>query len=290
MVFFPNCKVNIGLHVKGKRPDGYHNLETVFYPVPLRDAAEVTPYTVRTEHAPFELNMSGEPVPGEVSTNLCTRAWQLIKADYPDIPPVRMHLHKRIPTGAGLGGGSADGAFMLLLLNEVCKLNIGSDKLRSYALQLGSDCPFFIVNKPCYAAGRGEIIEPISLDLSDYYFVIVYPGIHIHTGDVFKQLGDMRRSTAGATENETQANTLKDVVMEPVSTWKNVVVNDFELPVFERHPEIKHIKEQLYFAGAEYASMTGTGSSVFGIFHNSKKAGNLVLPNHYKVFNLKQSN
>lgn len=280
MVLFPNCKINLGLRVTGKRPDGYHDLETIFFPVPLRDAAEIITFPSRKEHIePFELTVTGIAVPGEPSSNLCTKAWQLIKNDFPEIPSVRMHLHKSIPIGGGLGGGSSDGAFTLMLLNEELKLGLNTKKLMDYALKLGSDCPFFILNKPCFATGRGEIMEEINVDLAGYYFVVINPGIHISTAEAFSTLTEFGHSSGS----------LKNIIAAPINTWKENLVNDFEEPLFKKHPLLKEIRDQLYEAGATYASMTGTGSSVYGIFFNSKKTGNLPAGEKIKVYILKPS-
>ncbi len=180
-------------------------------------------------------------------------------------------MHKTIPAGAGLGGGSADGAFMLMLLNDKFKLNIPQEKLIDYALALGSDCPFFIINKPCFAQQRGEVIETISLDLSGYELVLINPGIHINTGWAFTQV------------NFSNSNTIKAVVQQPVETWKEQLINDFELPVFEKYPEIKNIKDYLYQNGALYASMSGSGSSVYGIFNKKINIDNVFFPSHYFI-------
>jgi 4-diphosphocytidyl-2-C-methyl-D-erythritol kinase len=279
LVLFPNCKINLGLRVTGKRPDGYHDLETIFYPVQLRDAAEITRQGPEGKRDGFKLTITGTDIPGDISSNLCTKAWQLIKKDFPGIPAVRMHLHKAIPIGGGLGGGSADGAFTLILLNDELKLNLTTEKLLAYALQLGSDCPFFIINKPCYATGRGEIMEQISVDLSDHHFVIVNPGIHVSTAEAFN----------GINTSSDVKQSLKEIIAQPVDTWKHSLVNEFEPPVFARHPELKEIKEKLYASGARYASMTGTGSSIFGIFHNSKKTANLLAGEKLRVHILNQS-
>jgi 4-diphosphocytidyl-2-C-methyl-D-erythritol kinase len=277
LVLFPNCKINLGLRVTGKRADSYHDLETIFYPVPLRDAAEITTYPAKKADEAFELTITGIEIPGGVSSNLCTRAWQLIKKDFPDIPAVRMHLHKAIPVGGGLGGGSSDGAFTLILLNEELKLKLTTEKLLAYALQLGSDCPFFILNRPCYATGRGEIMEEVSIELSDHYFVIVNAGIHISTAEAFSSVVPSIKQPP-----------LKEIIGQPISSWKDTLVNQFEEEAFTRHPELKKIKEQLYESGAAYASMTGTGSTIYGIFHNSKKTANLLAGEKFGVYILNQ--
>lgn len=249
MVIFPNCKINLGLHITGKRPDGFHELETVFYPVQLRDILEVVSSTS------LEFQSTGLAIPGNPASNLCLKAYQLLKEDFPQLPPVQMHLHKIIPMGAGLGGGSADGAFALRLLNEKYKLNISSQQLIDYAAKLGSDCPFFIMNKACYATGRGEILNPIILDLSCYRFVIVHPGIHINTKWAFEQI-----------QPGLPSRSIKDIIQLPIQDWKHYLSNDFEAPIMQNYPAIEAIKMALYNDGAIYASMSGSGSAVFGIY------------------------
>ena len=279
MVLFPNCKINLGLHVAGKRADGYHDLETVFYPVPLKDAAEITTTAPRKDHPEFDLTLTGTQIPGELSNNLCTKAWQLIKNDFPDIPAVRMHLHKAIPIGGGLGGGSSDGAFTLILLNEELKLNLSTEKLLAYALKLGSDCPFFILNKPCYATGRGEDMEEINVPLNGYHFVIIDPAIHISTAEAFRDI----------TISKNQFSSVREIVTQSPDTWEGNLVNQFEEPVFKKHPQLQAIKQKLYDSGATYASMTGTGSCIYGIFHNSKKTANLLAGEKYRIYTLTHS-
>src|SRR4051812_48038165 len=235
MVLFPNCKINIGLNVIRKRADGYHDLETVFYPVALTDALEIIPSTE------ISFQLSGLPVIDAIENNLCLKAYHLLKKDYPDLPPVSIHLLKAIPIGAGLGGGSADGAFMLTLLNRKFLLNLSQDKLIYYALQLGSDCPFFIVNKPCLATGRGEKLSPVELDLGEYDIVLVNPKVHISTREAFSQLVPKIPEKA-----------IAEIIRQPIATWKDELQNDFEKTVFQLHPAIKKIKDDLYHAGAVY--------------------------------------
>lgn len=249
MVFFPNCKINLGLHVIGKRADGYHNLATIFYPVAVKDALEIIP------SPQFSFQLTGLPVNDTVDNNLCVKAYLLLKKDFPDLPPVSIHLHKAIPMGAGLGGGSADAAFMLIMLNKKFRLHLAEEKLISYALQLGSDCPFFIINKPCFATGRGENLSPIELDMLRYKIVLINPGIHVSTKEAFSKL-ILAKPAKG----------IQEIIKQPIESWKAELKNDFEETVFELHPAIKIIKEQLYKKGAMYASMTGSGSTVFGIF------------------------
>ena len=186
MVSFPNCKINLGLNIVNKRNDGYHDFETVFFPIHLKDALEII------EKEKFEFSTSGLPIEGEPEKNLCIKAYQLLKKDFPQLPAVQMHLHKAIPMGAGLGGGSADGAFTLKLLNKKFDLSLSEKQLINYSLQLGSDCPFFILNKPCFATGRGEILEQIDLDLSEYKILIVHPAIHISTAWAFSTIKPLK--------------------------------------------------------------------------------------------------
>ena len=247
MISFPNCKINLGLGVLRKREDGYHDIQTVFYPLPLHDAIEV----IQAEKDSF--SVSGIPVE-ETSSNLCMKALQLLQQDF-TIPPVHLHLHKRIPMGAGLGGGSADGAYTLLLLNDKFSLGLTKDQLATYALQLGSDCPFFIYNQPCLAGGRGEALEMLTLDLSAYKLVVVHPGIHVSTAWAFSQL-----------QPRSDRPSLHEIIQLPVAEWKGRLYNDFEVPVSAKHPEIAAIRDQLYEGGAVYAAMSGSGSSVFGLF------------------------
>jgi len=261
MLLFPNAKINLGLHITGKRADGYHELATVFYPVLLKDVLEIIQTDkATTNHEPHTnstiiFTTTGLTIPGEPDKNLCVKAYHLLQKDYPELPAIKMHLHKIIPMGAGLGGGSADGAFALRLINQKFQLHLSDQQLIHYAAQLGSDCPFFILNKPCFATGRGELLEPINLDLSDYQFVLVNPNIHISTKWAFEQL----------TPSKPQAD-LRSIVQQPIESWKNNLYNDFEAPIAKHHPEIQSIKDTLYSNGAIYASMTGSGSTVFGIF------------------------
>ncbi len=249
MVIFPNCKINLGLHITGKRPDGFHDLETVFYPIPLKDILEVVPSTE------LQFDSSGLSIPGNPDNNLCLKAYHLLKQDFPTLPPVHLHLHKIIPMGAGLGGGSADGAFTLRLINEKYRLNIPTQQLIEYAAKLGSDCPFFILNKACYATGRGEILNQLPLDLSNYHFVLVNPEIHVNTKWAFEQI----------TPSPSGKNLLS-ILEQPIDEWRNYLFNDFEAPITKAYPSIGIIKDQLYKLGASYAAMSGSGSTLFGIF------------------------
>lgn len=246
MITFPNGKINIGLQVTGKRHDGFHDLQTIFYPISIKDVLEIIDSPI--------LNFSSGGLHIDASQNLCVQAYNLLKKDF-QIPPVHIHLHKLIPVGAGLGGGSADATSCLQLLNEKCKLDLTTMQLNNYALALGSDCPFFLLNKPCYATGRGEKLEEIALDLSSYKILLVHPGIHINTGWAFSQLNI-----------NTNFSDLKKNVSQPVTKWKENILNDFEKPVFTAYPAIEALKNEMYQHGALYAAMSGSGSSVFGIF------------------------
>lgn len=252
MITYPNAKINLGLNIVEKRPDGYHNLETIFYPINLQDALEVTKLDDEKE---YSLTLSGTPIEGETDDNLVVKAYRLLKADYPDMAPVNIHMFKHIPTGAGLGGGSSDAAFMIKLLNEKFHLNISIEKMEEYASRLGADCAFFIKNQPVFASGIGNIFEPVQLSLKGYYLVLVKPDIFVSTKEAYALV-----------KPHKPAVSLKEIVRMPVETWRATMKNDFEESVFARYPEIAAIKDKLYDMGAIYASMSGSGSSVFGIF------------------------
>jgi 4-diphosphocytidyl-2-C-methyl-D-erythritol kinase len=266
VIIFPNCKINLGLNILRKRSDGYHDLETIFYPLPFFDVVEI----IRLQDdSTLSFSTSGSPIEGNSDTNLCVKAYNLVKQNHPTLPSAKIHLHKAIPTGAGLGGGSADAAFTLKLLNEKFGLQLTTDQLIDYALQLGSDCPFFIVNKPAFAKGRGEIMEPVAVDLTAYKFIVVNPGLHINTAKAF----------SGITP-ASPAKSLKEIIQQAIETWKNELVNDFEKSVFLQYPEIESIKNKLYENGAVYASMSGSGSTVYGIFKKDAITG-IQFPSHY---------
>lgn len=254
MVTFPNCKINLGLNILQKREDGFHNIETVFFPIPFTDILEIISFANKTE-----LTNTGIFV-GESEKNLCIKAFRLLKKDFPQLPEIKIHLHKEIPIGAGLGGGSADCTFTLSLLNEKYNLHISPKRMFVYASQLGSDCSFFLVNKPCIATERGEKMESINLSLSSYKILLINPGIHVNTKEIFQQITP-----------EIPSKKIINIIEGPIETWKNDLKNDFEKIVFIRHPEIKKIKENLYNHQAIYASMTGTGSTVFGIFNKNEE-------------------
>jgi len=253
---FPNCKINIGLNVTSKREDGYHNIETIFYPLPWYDILEVIAGSRNGKSSqPDTLHLSGITVPGALTDNICLKAAALLRKDFPEISPLTIHLHKTMPGGAGLGGGSADGAFTLLLLDRLFELGLSARELTTYALQLGSDCPFFINNTACFATGRGEQMEHVSIDLSEYTIVLINPGIHVDTGWAFSQLTPVIPSQK-----------LNELIKQPLTAWRNLIKNDFEEPVLRQYPQIAAVKETLYAKGALFAAMTGTGSTVYGIF------------------------
>jgi len=257
MLTFPNCKINLGLYITNRREDGYHDLETVFYPIPLKDALEVVEGRERSN-----IFLSGKTVDGNKEENIVWKAYEVLKHHFPEkIPALDIYLHKAIPMGAGLGGGSADGAFMLKLLNEFCALQIPQEQLAAVASGLGSDCPFFIYNTPQFASGRGEVMQPVAIDLSDYTIQLVCPAVHISTGKAFQMLTPKRASFD-----------LKKLPGVHVKDWKDQVSNDFEEPIFELHPALKDVKQQLYNQGALYASLSGSGSTIFGIFPKGQKA------------------
>lgn len=254
MITFPNVKINLGLSITEKRPDGYHNLETVFYPVALEDALEVRTSSATAPDRKFTLHQHGLEIAGKPEDNLVAKAYQLLDEEF-NLPPVDIHLFKHIPSGAGLGGGSSDAAFMLKLLNEHFHLNLPDNQLEAYAATLGADCAFFIRNKPTFAEGIGNIFSPIELSLSGYGIMIVKPDIFVSTREAFSNIHPKRSERP-----------IKEVIQRPVSEWKETLINDFEASVFPLHPAIEAIKQELYNQGAAYASMSGSGSSVFGLF------------------------
>lgn len=248
MIVFPNAKINLGLAVTAKRPDGYHELSSCFYPTGWSDVLEILP-----AHQ-FAFRSTGIDIPGDPAANLCIKAWQRLAGVY-GIPPVSMHLHKVIPIGAGMGGGSADGAFALKALNEMFDLGLSVTQLEAYALELGSDCPFFVQNQPVMVGGRGEVFTPLDLSLTGQYIVLVYPGIHISTKEAY----------AGIIPRQP-AKPVRQVLGQDRSTWRSELHNDFEDSLFGSYPKLASLKSWLYEQGAWYAAMTGSGSTVFGLF------------------------
>lgn len=263
MIVFPNAKINLGLNIVEKRSDGYHELETVMIPIPLYDILEIT------KSEKFEYVHSGIEVGGSLEDNLCVKAYHLIKENY-SISPVRIHLRKQIPMGAGLGGGSADATFVLKTLNDLFELNISTEKLQEFAGKLGSDCPFFVLNTPQIATGRGEILSEINLDLSGLFLKLAFPSIHISTKTAFSGVhisGDLGK--------------LASFILQPIEMWQGNVKNDFEHHVFEEFPVLSHYKMNFLKDGAIYTSMSGSGSTVFGIYtekpSNPKNEDGLVV-------------
>ncbi|MBK0380865.1 4-(cytidine 5'-diphospho)-2-C-methyl-D-erythritol kinase [Mucilaginibacter segetis] len=251
MIVFPNAKINIGLNITERRPDGYHNLETVFYPVKVYDVLEA----IEADELSFEA--SGLGIPGDWHTNLCVKAYHLLKKDF-DLPPIAIHLHKHIPIGAGLGGGSADAGFFIKLMNEKFRLNLTTDQMIDYARMLGADCAFFIESKPVFAFDKGDEFEPINLDLSAYKLALVMPDVHISTSEAYRGVKPMQVD-----------DSLYEQVKMPLNNWKTHIRNDFERHIFLDHPVIRGVKAELYEQGAIYASMSGSGASVFGIFETT---------------------
>lgn len=256
MIVFPIAKINLGLNVVERRPDGYHNLETVFYPVAINDALEVQAMD-EAFPSPYDcdLKVSNLQIEGDEQRNLVVRAYELLKQDFPALPRIHTHLYKAIPTQAGMGGGSSDCAYMIMLLNQLFTLGLSEQQMIDYASQLGADCPFFILSRPSYAEGIGERLEPIRLNLSGWYLAIVRPAIPVSTKEAFSLITPHR-----------PVKNCRDIVQQPMESWRHELVNDFEQSVFTLHPEIAAIKERLYNMGAVYAAMSGSGSAVFGFF------------------------
>lgn len=278
MISFPNAKINIGLFITNKRPDGYHSIESIFYPVNIKDILEIGPFT----DSPFRFNFYGNKIEGEPNQNLVAKAVSEIekylsenaiagKTGY--LNNLKFHLHKNIPTGAGLGGGSADGSFAMKMINDILDLKITNEKLEQLALKSGSDCPFFIANSPALVKGRGEIIENIDLNLSGLYLVLIHPGIHISTATAYGKIVPKKSSFDW---NKIKRETIQD--------WKNELKNDFEETVFNEFPEIRKLKETLYQYGATYAQMSGSGSAVYGIFEKNPENIFAVFSEKYRIF------
>jgi 4-diphosphocytidyl-2-C-methyl-D-erythritol kinase len=271
MITFPIAKINLGLNVVERRPDGYHNLQTVFYPVPLKDALEVQ---VMDKAFPSEydcdLKVTNITIDGDEQKNLVVRAYQLLKKDFSDLPRIHTHLWKGIPTQAGMGGGSSDCAYMLLLLNQQFHLGLTDKQLIQYAAQLGADCAFFILSHPCYAEGIGEKLQPIDLSLTGYHIAVVRPDIPVPTKEAFSHI-----------HPHYPTINCREAVMQPVETWRETLINDFEESVFALHPEIGEIKQRLYDMGAAYAAMSGSGSALYGLFKEQPDSLSQAFPNMF---------
>jgi 4-diphosphocytidyl-2-C-methyl-D-erythritol kinase len=250
MISFPNAKINLGLNVTGKRPDKFHEVETVIFPIAFCDILEIIPSGKRQ----FDFQYSGLTIPGRPEDNLCIRAYRMLKDEF-NLPDVRIHLHKVIPMGAGLGGGSSDAACTIKLLNDLFSIALSPFQMIQYANRLGSDCPFFIENRPCFASGKGNQLEPVDLELAGYSVAIVVPPVHVSTAEAYEQV-----------EIKKPAENIRAILMTPPDLWKDHLINDFEGSVFKSYAEILQIKETLYRAGAVYASLSGSGSSVYGLF------------------------
>jgi 4-diphosphocytidyl-2-C-methyl-D-erythritol kinase len=273
MITFPNCKINLGLHIANKRDDGFHNIESVFYPIPKHDVLEVLPLSQSKNSTKITFQTHGIPVSGNWEQNLIVRAYRLLDSLF-DLPPVTACLYKALPMGAGLGGGSSDAAHMLLLLNDMFELNQTNEQLVAYASQLGSDCSFFISNKPAYLFGKGHELQLIDFSLTGYTLVLLAPPYHSNTALSYKY----------SISRNTDEPTLMNILSNPIHKWKSTLVNDFEQSVFVQFPELLQLKNKLYEAGAVYASMSGSGSCIFGLFNSSIKA----LPNElakHVIFN-----
>ena len=254
MISYPNAKINLGLQITEKRPDGFHNLETVFFPVGWSDVLEFV------EAGQLEFSSSGIPISGNPESNLVMKAYHLLKKDF-EIPPLKIHLHKVIPFGAGLGGGSSDAAFMLQMLNKTYELELSTEKLVEYSAVLGSDCPFFILNKPVFATGRGEIMHEIDLSLNGMFILLVKPPVEVSTAEAFRFVVPKKSDFS-----------LVELLQKPIPEWKDSVDNQFEKAAVQQFQVIADIKDQLYRSGAVYASMSGSGSCVFGLFEQAPEA------------------
>ena len=250
MISFPNAKINLGLNIIEKRSDGYHNISSCFYPVPINDVLEIN------LSDKFDFKISGTPIPGNKNENLVVKAYKLLKKDF-NLPEVAIHLHKNIPMEAGLGGGSSDGGFALKMLNEFFDLYLDDSVLEDYAGMLGSDCPFFIYNEPMLVGGRGEEMNAIKVDLKGYYICILKPQLSISTKEAYQ----------GVKPAKPDYSIQSIIISKPVVKWKNFLKNDFEAPMLKKYPELSSLKDRLYDMGAEYASLTGSGSAIYGLFN-----------------------
>lgn len=257
MILFPNAKINLGLNVTEKRKDGFHNIQSVFVPINYCDCLEIIENINETiKKNKLKFTFSGMQIDGDPTKNIVAKAYELLNNDF-NLPAVKIHLHKTIPVGAGLGGGSSDAAFTLKGLNDLFNLKLQEKELISYAIKLGSDCAFFIRNKPVFASGKGEIFDDCFIDLKKHRTIVVWPNIHISTLDAFKNI-----------KPKQNKKNLKEIITNNITGWKNVLKNDFEETIFKKHPQIGVVKEKLYANGALYASMSGSGSAVYGIFEN----------------------
>ena len=258
MISFPNAKINIGLYVTEKRSDGYHNLQSIFYPIDWKDILEIT----KSSSGTTTFRSTGIPIPGENKDNLCLKAYHLLRSDF-NLPAVAIHLHKIIPIGAGLGGGSADASYTLKTLNALFELKLNTEQLKGYAQKLGSDCAFFIDNTPVIALEKGDVFKPCSLSLNNKWVILINPGIHISTQKAYANI-----------RLDSPSIDLSHIESSTISEWKNYLTNSFEKSVGIEFPLIAEIKNDLYNAGAQYASMTGSGSTIYGVFDHEPAEAN----------------
>lgn len=262
MICFPNAKINLGLNVLSKRTDGFHDIESLIYPIPIRDALEFLPADS------FQLSVSGFHIDGSAKDNLVYKAWKLLHKNH-NLPPLHVHLHKTIPLASGLGGGSSDAAFFIRETNTVFELGLNENEMKNLAGQLGSDCTFFIENKPSLVSGKGEILQRTNISLSGKYLAIVKPSIHVSTPEMYNLIKPKKPQT-----------NLSEIIFKPIRQWKDLLINDFEDPAFRLYPEINDLKKSMYKSGATYVSMSGSGSAIFGIFEN-KPILTDINPNYY---------
>lgn len=254
MIVYPNAKINLGLNVVERRADGYHNLESVFFPVGIRDMLEIV--ELPDGEGDYEWRSEGLVVDCNPESNICVSAFRLLQKEF-TLPRIGMCLYKNIPMGAGMGGGSADGAFVLKTLNEMFDLGLSNEKLVKLASQIGADCAFFIENRPAYAWGIGDRLEPFEINLNGRYLTVYKPDVHISTAEAYK----------GITPRKPVEN-VRAILLRPITEWRDALTNDFEESIFKNHPQVKAVKDMMYDKGALYASMSGSGSAVYGIFDN----------------------
>lgn len=258
MICFPNAKINLGLNVLAKRQDGFHQINSVLHPIELYDVLEFK------KSDTFSILQQGIPLHLSPQQNIVFKAWTVLNKYY-QIPPIEIHLIKKIPVGSGLGGGSSDAAFLLKLLNEFCELDLGNFELEQLSARFGTDCPFFINNKPALVFNKGDNIQPIQFTLDQYYLVLVLPVFQISTKWAYAMI-----------KPSTPQKPVGEIILQPIETWRDELINDFEIPVFKTYPELSDIKNNLYKSGAVYASITGSGSAIYGIFETQPDPDELI--------------